>query len=134
MPTASPGQPTSPIREAAILLVDDEQDIVFVLRRLVAALETGYPIVTATDGPDALSKLAVFSIPLVIADYNMPAMNGLQLTQAIKESSPDTKIIMVSAFATPELEQRAGDYAVDYFLPKPFSFDRLEQIVREVLA
>jgi two-component system, response regulator, stage 0 sporulation protein F len=121
-------------RETAILLVDDEPDIVIMLRRLVASLTASYLIVTAQDGPDALAKLALHAVPFAVVDYHMPGMNGLQLTQAIKEASPNTKIIMVSAFATPELERRATDSQVDYFLPKPFALERLEQIVREVLT
>lgn len=84
-------------------------------------------------GADALAQIALRRVPLVITDYNMPGMNGLQLAAAVKETSPDTSVVMITAYATPELEKRAREQRVDYYLPKPFSLDRLEQIIRDVL-
>jgi two-component system response regulator (stage 0 sporulation protein F) len=96
-------------------------------------LTGGYDIVTVSSGAEALAQIALRPVPLVITDYNMPGMNGLQLTTAIKETSPDTRVVLITAYATPELEKRAREQRVDYYLPKPFPLDRLEQIVRDVL-
>ena len=78
-----------------------------------------------------MAQIALRPVPLVITDYNMPGMNGLQLTDAIKETSPDTRVVLITAYATPELEKRAREHRVDHYLPKPFPLDRLEQIVRD---
>jgi CheY-like chemotaxis protein len=96
-------------------------------------LTGGYDIVTVNGGAEALAQIALRPVPLVITDYNMPGMNGLQLTAAIKETAPDTRVVLITAYATPELEKRAREHRVDYYLPKPFPLDRLEQIVRDVL-
>lgn len=120
-------------RNPAIVLVEDEPDILVILHRLMRDLTGGYDIVTVTSGAEALAQIALRPVPLVITDYNMPGMNGLQLTSAIKETSPDTRVVLITAYATPELERKARDIRVDYYLPKPFPLDRLEQIVRDVL-
>ena len=100
---------------------------------LMRDLTGGYDIVTVNGGAEALAQIALRPVPLVITDYNMPGMNGLQLTAAIKETSPDTRVVLITAYATPELEKRAREQRVDHYLPKPFPLDRLEQIVRDVL-
>lgn len=120
-------------RNPAIVLVEDEPDILSILHRLMRDLTGGYDIVTVSSGFDALAQIALRSVPLVITDYNMPGMNGLQLTAAIKETSPDTRVVLITAYATPELEKRAREQRVDHWLPKPFPLDRLEQIVRDTL-
>lgn len=120
-------------RNPAIVLVEDEPDILIILHRLMRDLTGGYDIVTVTSGAEALAQIALRPVPLVITDYNMPGMNGLQLTSSVKETSPETRVVLITAYATPDLERRARDQRVDYYLPKPFPLDRLEQIVREVL-
>lgn len=120
-------------RNPAIILVEDEPDILIILHRLMRDLTGGYDIITVNSGADALAQIALRRVPLVITDYNMPGMNGLQLAASIKETSPDTSVVMITAYATPELEKRAREQRIDYYLPKPFPLDRLEQIVRDVL-
>ena len=120
-------------RNPAIILVEDEPDILIILHRLMRDLTGGYDIVTVHGGAEALGQIALRPVPLVITDYNMPGMNGLQLAEKIKEAAPDTRVVMITAYATPELEKRAREQRVDYYLPKPFPLDRLEQIVKDVL-
>ncbi len=121
-------------RNPAIILVEDEPDILIILHRLMRDLTGGYDIITVNSGADALAQIALRRVPLVITDYNMPGMNGLQLAAAVKETSPDTKVVMITAYATPELEKRAREQRIDYYLAKPFPLDRLEQIVRDALS
>ncbi len=125
--------PDPSARNPAIVLVEDEPDILIILHRLMRDLTGGYDIVTVSGGSDALAQIALRPVPLVITDYNMPGMNGLQLAAAIKETSPETRVVMITAYATAELEKRAREQRVDYYMPKPFPLDRLEQIVRDVL-
>ncbi|MFN8566089.1 MAG: response regulator [Kouleothrix sp.] len=98
--------PEQPARNPAIILVEDEPDILIILHRLMRDLTGGYDIVTVNGGAQALAQIALRPVPLVITDYNMPGMNGLQLTDAIKETRP-THVVLITAYATPELEKRA---------------------------
>jgi len=126
--------PLTPIPASAIVLVEDEADILLILKRLVASIGTSCDIIAVSTGAAALAQVVLRRVPLVITDYNMVTMNGLQLTTAIKETSPATKVMLITAYATPELEKRAVEHNVDYWVPKPFSMDRVEEIVREVFA
>jgi two-component system, response regulator, stage 0 sporulation protein F len=117
----------------AIILVDDEPDIRLILSHLLASVAGGYELLAVGTGAAALAALAARPIPLLFTDYNMQGMNGLELVQKVKAASPTTTIVLISAYATPELEQRGRAAGVDYVMPKPFVFEQLEAIVREAL-
>ena len=125
---------TNPTRNPAIILVEDEPDILIILHRIMRDLTGGYDIVTVNSAQDALNILKERACPLLITDHNMPGMTGTQLTQVAKSEYPETKVIIITAYATPEVERTARTAGVDYFLTKPFSLDRLEQIIKEVLG
>ena len=121
-------------RYPAIVLVEDEPDILIILHRLMSDLTGGYDIITVSGGAEALLQLTLRPVPLVITDYSMPGMDGLELAAAVKTASPTTRVVMMTAYATPELEYQARRQSVDYYLPKPFPLDHLDQIVRDVLV
>jgi len=117
----------------AILLVEDEPTILIILHRLMRDLVGGYEIVTMSDGEGCLAQIARRPVPLVITDYNMPGINGIDLTCEIKRRSPMTRVVLITAYATPELERQAQRTGVDYYVPKPFQLDQLMQIARDTL-
>ena len=97
-------------------------------------MATGYTILTCTHGDMALEQAMQQPTPLLITDYNLPGMNGLQLTAALKARAPATRVVLISADITPDLERRARERGVDYLVPKPFHVDPLIQIVLAALA
>jgi two-component system, response regulator, stage 0 sporulation protein F len=117
----------------AIVVVEDQLDLLGILSRLLRDFADTYDIVMASEPTAALEQIRRRDVPLVITDYNMPGMTGLQLIMSIKASAPQTHIILLTAYASPLLEQRAFAAGADDFLTKPFSIDRLEQMVRAVL-
>ena len=60
--------------------------------------ELGYGIVTAANGPEALEKFAVEKFDLVVTDYKMPRMDGLELISRLRKLAPDLPIVLVSGF------------------------------------
>lgn len=123
----------TPSRNPAIVLVEDEPDILIILHRIMRDLTGGYDIVTVNGAREALDVLQERTCPLLITDHNMPGMTGTELIQQVKGEYPTTKSIIITAYATPDVERTARNAGVDYFLTKPFSLDRLEQIIKEVL-
>lgn len=117
----------------AILVVEDEPDILNLLQLLIRLWTTEYELLPAKNGQAALAYLNNRSIPLVITDYSMPGMDGLQLTAAIKAQNPATQVILVTAYPTLTLYEEAKAKGVDYYLTKPIQVERLEQSVRAAL-
>src|SRR3712207_1229101 len=88
----------------AILVVEDEPDILIVLRRILRDVTVGHDIVAVPDGTTALQHMERQHFALVITDYMMPDVNGLDLARSVRQQSPDTPVVMVTAYATAELE------------------------------
>ncbi|MBF6569365.1 MAG: sigma-54-dependent Fis family transcriptional regulator [Candidatus Binataceae bacterium] len=115
-----------------ILIVDDEKNI---RAHLATFLETlGHLVIGAESGAQALDRLSREEpFDLVLTDYRMAEMNGLELLQKIKQQTPDTVVILMTAFATVEnavAVMKAG--AFDY-LSKPFSLEQIEQVISRAM-
>lgn len=113
-----------------ILVVDDEEIIRNVLSDLLA--REGYTIDTAVDGIDALEQFNRNSYDLVITDLTMPRLDGMGLLKKLKESDPELKVIVITAYATLEsavsvIREGAYDYIV-----KPFIIDEVLFKIRNI--
>jgi DNA-binding response OmpR family regulator len=110
-----------------ILVVEDDEDIVDVLRRTLRA--EGYEVRAAGDGPEALEDLSDFAPDLVILDLGLPGMDGIEVCARIRESeNADVPVLMLTARADAEDRVTGLDSGADDYLVKPF--DRSELLAR----
>jgi two-component system, response regulator, stage 0 sporulation protein F len=116
-----------------ILLVDDDPEALILLHRLLHSFMRRHEIVAVESGVAALALTAVRPVALVITDYHMPGMNGVQLTGAIKAASPETRVAIVTAYDVHDVARRAKAVAADYVLPKPFMLAQLKQMIEECI-
>ncbi len=114
-----------------LLVVDDELS----MREFLAILleREGYEVVTAADAATALSHLAAAEFALVISDVQMPGLNGLALLERIKESNPDTAVLLITAFTTAEQAVEAMKLGAYDYLAKPFKVDEVKLLVANAL-
>ncbi|GAB4434677.1 MAG: response regulator [Chloroflexi bacterium OHK40] len=117
----------------AILLVEDESGIMGLLRRLMRDLARAYEIVPCTNGRIALDELGRRQVAMVITDYRMPELDGLELTRHVKAARPHLPVLMISAYAYPDLQRRAMEAGVDRFIGKPFTLELLEETIQQLL-
>ncbi|WP_424768512.1 response regulator [Paenibacillus sp. sgz302251] len=116
------------------ILVADDEDILRLL--IVDTLEDmGYEIHEAADGKEAYSVFETGNFDLLIADYMMPEMTGIELIKEVREHplKGTVKIIMLTAKSQQEDEAAAMAAGADYFIMKPFSPLKLAEIVEEIL-
>ncbi len=116
----------------AIMVVEDAPDILIVLRRLLRDLQLDHDIIAVDNGASALAHAAHRPCTLLITDYKLDGMNGLDLAREFK-ARWNSQVIMLSAYATGEVREAACASGVDQFIPKPFFVDQLRTVVRQML-
>ena len=107
-----------------ILAVDDENDILLILR---TSLKEEYDVDTAASGPDALSLLEDVTPDLVILDLMMPEMDGLEVLDRIRErkETAATPVIFLTGVSDKEKIRAALDKGSSYYIVKPFNHNDL---------
>lgn len=118
-----------------ILLVDDEPDILLSIKLLVERSKKGVKVVTASSGAEGLEILADTHVDLLISDFKMPGMDGIEFLAKSRELWPGLPRIMFTAYADMELARRAFTEAfVIDFLPKTLGPSQLVAKVESLLV
>ncbi len=117
-----------------ILIVEDEPDILYILRSLIRELTAGYEIIAVSSGAAALEQLAQRSVALLVTDYHMPEMTGLELAEQVRDGWPTIPVIMVTAYSTARIEKQATAAGVREFLAKPFALEHLKAALARMLG
>ena len=115
-----------------ILVVDDDFHVRMMLEAILES--EGYSVVLAQSGPEALAMMKEEQPSLVLLDYMMPGMNGLDVLRVIKKTHGQTKVIIVTGHGNEKLSiemLRSG--AADY-IQKPFAMDQLLSSIKRVLS
>ena len=116
----------------AVLVVDDESAMRTALEATFR--RSGWNVTTASGAGEALAKFRSTPCPLVVTDMRMPDGDGLQVMQGVREHSPETAVIFLTAYGTvAEAVQAIKEGACDYLM-KPVSFDRLREAAERVLS
>ena len=121
--------------KALILLVDDDIDLRGIIHRFLE--RSGFSVVAAGNGREALVRLETQRVDLMLTDLMMPEISGIDLIQTVRQTSPSLPIIAMSADAdlrndrSLELAAQAGAQVV---LEKPFAMNRLIREIQHLLA
>jgi anti-anti-sigma factor len=115
-----------------ILIVDDEQDIVGEMSAFLSS--EGYSTIVANNGETALKLFKTRNPVLVITDYNMPVMNGIDLLRQIKLMNSMIHVVLVSGVADRKIIVTAMKEAAFDFLLKPIDVDDLLMVVRAAIS
>lgn len=122
-------------RPQTILVVDDELDILESLKQLLEVSLTGIRVVTADNGTTALNLVKSEPVDVIISDYKMPGMNGLEFLAEARKVAPKVPRILVTAFPDLELAIKAVNEAkIENFFTKPVEPNRVVEITKSVLA
>jgi DNA-binding NtrC family response regulator len=113
-----------------VLVVDDEEMVATALRNFLE-FETPYRVLAFTEPETALAGLGRETVDVVIADFMMPAMDGIEFLRRVRESWPQTTRILLTGYADVENAIRAiNEAGLYYYLQKPWNNDHLKLIVR----
>jgi DNA-binding NtrC family response regulator len=111
-----------------VLIVDDDPSIVGVMSEFLTVIKPNYTIVTASNADDALESVRRDRPDLVLLDFNMPGLDGVEALKQMTAHDPAIRVIMVtgSDFTAGAAALKNGAVA---YLPKPFNLKYLEQLV-----
>ena len=115
-----------------ILIVDDERSMRDVLSIMLK--RAGYDISVASDGEEAIARIEKELFDLVITDLKMPKAGGLDVLKAVKDTSPDSVVLIITAFASAESAVEAMKLGAYDYLPKPFQVDEVQLKIRNALG
>jgi two-component system response regulator AtoC len=116
---------------ATLLIVDDEELVRWSLRERFG--RDGYTILEAGTCAEAVEHLSSGVVDLILLDYRLPDGDGLTLLRRIKESNPDTPVILMTAFSTVENAVEAMKHGAYHYLNKPFNLDEVSVTVEKAL-
>ena len=121
--------------DMAILVVDDYKTMLRIIRNLLKQLDFNN-VDEATDGSEALKKLREKDYGLVISDWNMEPMTGLQLVREVRSDKKLKKLpfIMVTAESKTDNVVAAKEAGVSNYIVKPFNAETLKQKLASVLG
>jgi two-component system response regulator PilR (NtrC family) len=119
------------VAEARILVVDDERSMRDLLA--IALRQVGYDVSLADGGEAAVAALDADAFDLVITDLRMRRMDGLAVLRAVKERSPRTVVLMITAYASTETAVEAMKLGAYDYVTKPFKLDELRMTVEKAL-
>jgi two-component system, NtrC family, response regulator PilR len=117
--------------KARILVVDDEESIREFLEIMLR--KEGYEVTCAEDGEKAQDFLKKKTFDLVISDLQMPKVTGIQLLKYVKDQSPDTTFMMITAFGTTETAVEAMKMGAYDYITKPFKIDEVRLVIANAL-
>lgn len=114
-----------------LLVVDDEE----VIRDLCSEIlsRQGYTVDTAENGMAALKKVEKNTYDVVLVDFNMPLMNGLELLETVKRDLPHIEVIIMTAFGTIQNAIEAMRKGAYDFVLKPFNADQIQVVVKKCI-
>jgi len=120
------------MNQHAILIVDDEENIVKSLTRIL--MDDGYTIQGAMSGEEGLRKLKKHEVHLVISDYKMPGMTGLEFLKRVQIDYPNILTIILTAYGDIETAIEAiNDVGVYKFILKPWNEEDLRITIKRAL-
>jgi two-component system response regulator PilR (NtrC family) len=122
---------TENLRGLRVLVVEDELLIRWSITETLA--HAGHTVIEAADGATAVMALKneTERIDAVVLDYRLPDSNDLTLLSTVRRLSPESAVVLMTAFGTPDVVKGALDLGVYHVLHKPFEMHDLESLLRE---
>ena len=113
-----------------ILIIDDEPSLIQSIERLL--IDDMYQIEKASDGKEGLKKVFEVSPHVVIVDYRMPKMNGVEFVKALSTLRPDIPVIVMTAFSDDIQWDTSDMVSIVHILDKPFDIDHAKLLIKQM--
>jgi len=120
------------LKHMKLLLIDDDEWIRDSMRMLFES--EGCRLLTLETAEEGLEVIRKDSYDLIIADYRLPGIDGLELLKHVRKLHPQTIRILISAYGNDELISKLTRVDIKYFIKKPFSAETVEAVLANVVT
>ncbi len=118
-----------------IMVVDDSKTMRMIVKRTLRQAGYGsHTVEEAANGKEALDSIKASKPDLVLCDWNMPEMNGIELLQTLNTDAVEVKFGFVTSEGTPEMRQTATENGALFLITKPFTADTFQKELGMVLS
>jgi DNA-binding response OmpR family regulator len=117
-----------------VLIVDDEETLTWSMAKSLSKDKDKYEVIIANNGREALNYLQTNKIDLVITDIRMPDINGLDLLAKIKKEYPHTKVTIMTAYGSSDVQKEANQRGSLYYIEKPFEISDIRKIIIDLIS
>ena len=118
-----------------ILIVDDSKAMRMIVRRsLIQAGFTNLEVIEANNGAEALQMVEQLSPDVVLSDWNMPEMKGIELLKSLRAKGRKVPLGFITSESSPEIHQQAVDSGASFVIVKPFTFAAIELALKPLIV
>ena len=117
-----------------VLIVDDEETLTWSMAKSLSKDKDKYEVLIANNGREALHLLKANKIDLVITDIRMPDINGLDLLVMNKKEFAETKVIIMTAYGSSDVQKEANQRGSLFYIEKPFEISEIRKIIIDLIG
>ena len=116
-----------------LLIVEDDQSLCFIERTSLEEIIGGYEVITASNGEEGLKAWASQRPDVIVADIDMPVMDGFDMVERIRETDKDVIVIFTSALTSPNDVKAGFRLGINNYIKKPFMPEELDAHIQALL-
>jgi DNA-binding response OmpR family regulator len=117
-----------------VLIVDDEETLTWSMAKSLSKDRDKYQVLIANNGKEALDHLVKDKVDIVISDIRMPDINGLDLLVKIKREFPETRVIIMTAYGSSDVQKEANRRGSVYYIEKPFEISDIRKVIVNLIG
>ena len=122
-----------PERQKRVLIVDDEEDLTWTLSKKLSKDSDKFEVTCVNSGKEAMDVLNQLPFDLVITDVRMPEVSGLDLLVKVKNLYPGTRVVIMTAYGSSDVQTAANERGCFNYIEKPFEINELRQLIIDAL-
>jgi DNA-binding NtrC family response regulator len=121
------------VNEKIVLITDDEEDLTWSISNSLKRDKKAIKILCANSGEECINLLKKLPVTLLVTDIRMPGTDGYAVLQYIKDHSLPTKVIVMTAYGSSEVRDKALQFGCCFYIEKPFEISALKEKIYSIL-